>query len=380
VRLTNDVRAAGLSVGVKFARSGGGPSVGIYPLVCKCATYYRPNAAATATEDVAGFTYKAGIKGQNLVNQRKKCRSRSATKNPLPKKCRTSRPQKGSASTCKARLTFYADPEHDRFSIKAYNGNRYHSNHHQVKASEIPIGVKDLGAKTVKLVQAMHEAELDRSSVRNMVYQQSGVALNGDTIAYLKRMLSDPNTSKAEGVSIKVNDLINVLGKEEGVKFCLLFHDAPEHIGPKMPLIVGKYKPKTAKPQTAKHKRGKPKEGQQKIRGTICCETYDGANQTKDGLEGIRSTAATVDQDDRAHEAAELIRLEHEIGVKGRLLLAVAWATADGVSNFAKFPETLGADTTFGTNVERRPFIQLVGKDSLGTLSFHVGHCQEAQH
>jgi hypothetical protein len=137
------------------------------------------------------------------------------------------------------------------------------------------------------------------------VYQQAGVALNGDTIAYLKRMLSDPNTFKAEGVSNKVNDLINVLGKEEGVKFCLLFHDAPEHIGPKTPLIVGKGKPKTAK-----RKKGKPKEGKQKIRGTICCETYDGTNQTKGGPEGIRSTAATVDRDDGAHEAAELIRLQ----------------------------------------------------------------------
>jgi hypothetical protein len=174
--LTNDLRAAGLSLGVKFSRTGGGPSKGAYPLVCNCAMYYRPNAAAatgvTATEDVAGFTYKTGIKGQNIVNQRNKCRSRSATKNPLPKKCRTKRPKKGSGSTCKARLTFYADLEHDRFSIQAYNGNRYHSNHHQVKASEIPIGVKDLGAKTVKFVQAMHEAELNHSSVRNLVYQQ----------------------------------------------------------------------------------------------------------------------------------------------------------------------------------------------------------------
>jgi hypothetical protein len=358
--LTNDLRGVGLSQGVKFARTGGGPSMGVYPLLCKCATYYRPNAPAavgvTSTEDVAGFSYKTGIKGQSLVNQRKNCRPHSATKNPMPKKCRTNRPQKGFGSTCKARLTFYADHEHDRFSIKAYNGNRYHSDHHQVKSSEIPIGVKDLGVKTVQLVQAMHEAELNRSSVRNLVYQQSGVALNGDTIAYLKRMLSDPNTSKAAGVSNKVNNLINVLGKEEGVKFCLLFHDAPEHIDAKVPLIVRKGIPKS----------GKHKKGKGRIRGTICCETYDGANQTKDGLEGIQSTAATVDRDDSAHEAAELIRLEHKIGSKGRLLLAVAWATADGVSNFAKFPETLGADTTFGTNEERRPLIQLVGKDSLG--------------
>jgi hypothetical protein len=115
----------------------------------------------------------------------------------------------------------------------------------------------------------------------------------------------------------------------------------------------------------AKTKKGKPKRGKQTIRGTICCETHDGANQTKDGLKGIQSTAATVDQDDDAHEAADLIRLEHKIGSKGRLLLAVAWATADGVSNFAKFSETLGADTTFGTNEKRRPFVQLVGKDSL---------------
>jgi hypothetical protein len=116
----------------------------------------------------------------------------------------------------------------------------------------------------------------------------------------------------------------------------------------------------------AKHKKGKSKKGKQTIRGTICCETYDGANRTDDGLEGIQSTSATVDRDDGAHKAAELIRLEHKIGSTGRLLLAVAWATADGISNFAKYPETLGADTTFGTNEERRPLIQLVGKDSLG--------------
>jgi hypothetical protein len=84
--LTKDIRAAGLSLGVKLVRSGGGPSKGNFPLVCKCGTYYRPNAVATTgvatTEDVAGFTYKTGIKGQNLVYQRKQVRPHTATKNP----------------------------------------------------------------------------------------------------------------------------------------------------------------------------------------------------------------------------------------------------------------------------------------------------------
>jgi hypothetical protein len=340
--LTDDLRGAGLSQGVKFARQGGGPSTGVYPMLCKCAMYYRPNAAlkgVTKTEVVAGFTYKTGVKGQSLVNQRKNCRVRRASGEPQLKKCRTNRPQKGFGLTCKAKLTFYADRKHDRFCIKAYNGNRYHSNHHQLKASEIPTGIKDLSDETVKLVQSMHSAELNRSSIRNLVHQQSGVALKGDQIAYLKRMMLDPNTSKASGVSKKVNELIKVLGEEAGVKFCLLFHDAPEHI---------------------------TKMGEQTVRGTICCETYDGADQNEDGTYGLQSTAAAIDRVDGAHEAAELIRIAHKIGSKGRLLLAIAWVTSEGVSNFAKFPETLGADTTFGTNEERRPFIQVVGKDSLG--------------
>jgi hypothetical protein len=75
-------------------------------------------------------------------------------------------------------------------------------------------------------------------------------------------MLSDPNTSKAAGVSNKMNDRINVLGKEEGVKFCLLFHDAPEHISAKAPLIVCKGKPyrgKDKKRQTKKRQTDDPR-------------------------------------------------------------------------------------------------------------------------
>ena len=144
-------------------------------MVCKCATYYRPSAGAATdvatTEDVAGFTYKTGIKGQSLVNQRKNCRARSATKNPMPKKCRTNRPQKGFGSTCRARLTFYADNEHDRFSIHAYNGNRHHSNHHQVKASEIPIGGRCylycMGAEYLN--RKKRGKKKKKSLIRNMV-------------------------------------------------------------------------------------------------------------------------------------------------------------------------------------------------------------------
>jgi hypothetical protein len=338
--LAKDLHAVGLSHGVKFVRDGGGRSKGKFPLVCRCGVFCRTNSATNnGSETVTGYKYKGNIKQQSLVNQRKNCRAMGAT---LPKKTRTHRPKKGTGTTCKARLTFFADQQHDRFTIHAKIGHRYHNNHHQVKSTDIPTGVNDLSAETVKLVQSMHEAVLNRTSIRNMVHQQSGVALNGNQIAYLKRILSDPGTAKTPGVSNKVNELISVLGKDPGIKFCLLFHDAPEHIAntKKARLIVA--------------------------RGTICCETYDGANQTKDGLEGVQTTAAVVDQADGAHAAAELIRLEHKIGAKGRLLLAIAWVTTEGASNFAKFPETLGGDTTFGTNVERRPLFLLVGKDSLG--------------
>jgi hypothetical protein len=157
--LADDLRSVGLSHGVKFARSGRvlhrGPKVGIFPMCCQCGVFYRTNPAAkscTKTENVAGFTYKANIKVQSLVNQRKNCRAPSATGEALPKKCRTNRPQKGTSVTCKARLTFYVDPDHDRFMIKAFNGQRLHSNHHQVKAEEITTGTKDLSDETRRLV------------------------------------------------------------------------------------------------------------------------------------------------------------------------------------------------------------------------------------
>jgi hypothetical protein len=94
--LTNDLRAVGLSHGVTLVRAGGGPGKGVYPMVCKCATFYRRNAAAksgTKTEDVAGYMYKSDIKMQSLVNDRRNCRVRCATGEPLAKKCRTSRPK-----------------------------------------------------------------------------------------------------------------------------------------------------------------------------------------------------------------------------------------------------------------------------------------------
>jgi hypothetical protein len=351
--LTDDLRLVGLFHGVKLARTGGGRGRGVYPMLCKCAVFYRPYAAAkgaTKTDDFAGFTYKADIKVQSLVNDRKNCRARRANGEPLAKKCRTGRPKKGSGVTCKAKLTFFADPKHDRFCIKAYNGNRFHSNHHQVKASDISVGLNDLSDETVQLVQSMHKAQLNRSSVRNLVFQKSGVVLTGDQIALIKRRLAGPNIVNAPGVSKKVNDLLDVLGKEPNLKFCLLFHDAPEHIKKSMPLIVGKGGKRQMKPK----------------RGSISCETYDGADQTKDGLEGVRCVSAVVDDAVGAHEEAELIRMEHKIGSKGRLLLAIVWATADGIANFAKYPETLGGDTTWGTNAERRPLIQFVGTDGMG--------------
>jgi hypothetical protein len=342
-RLRNDIRAVGLAHGVKLVRHGG--RSGAFPLICACGVFYRTNEAAE-TEIISGVAYKKGIKQQNIVNNRKNCRKPTGA--PLPKKCRTKRPKQGCGSTtCKARLTFFADRKLDRFSIKSHNGNGIHSNHHPVKPAEISIGTNDLSDETVELVQSMHKAELNRSSVRNLVYQKSGVVLTGDQIAHIKRRLADPNIVNAPGVSKKVNELLDVLGKEPDIKFCLLFHDAPEHIKKSMPLIV-------------RRKDKRPK------RGTISCETYDGADQTKDGLEGVACTSAIVDEVDGAHEEAELIRMEHKIGAKGRLLLAIVWVTADGVSNFAKYPETLGADTTWGTNVERRPCIQFVGKDGMG--------------
>jgi hypothetical protein len=70
--------------------------------------------------------------------------------------------------------------QHDRFSIHAYNGQRYHNDHHQLKATEIPIGIKDLRVETVKLGQSMHSADINLSSMRNRFHQQHGVALNND--------------------------------------------------------------------------------------------------------------------------------------------------------------------------------------------------------
>jgi hypothetical protein len=171
--LADDLRSAGAKMGVQFTRHGGGPKKGVYPMVCHCGVYRRANAAAkggTKTEDVAGFTYKSDIKVQSLVNH-------SATGEPLLKKCRTSRPKKGS-ETCKARLTFYPDQKHDRFSIKAYNGQRFHNDHHQLKSTEIPIVIEDLRVETVKLGQSMPSTDINLSSVRNL--NQYGVALNGD--------------------------------------------------------------------------------------------------------------------------------------------------------------------------------------------------------
>jgi hypothetical protein len=67
--LTDNLRAVGLSHGVKLSRTGGGPGKGVYPMLCKYAVFYRSNAAAkggTKTDDVVGYTYKADIRCRAL--------------------------------------------------------------------------------------------------------------------------------------------------------------------------------------------------------------------------------------------------------------------------------------------------------------------------
>ena len=68
------------------------------------------------------------------------------------------------------------------------------------------------------------------------------------------------------------------------------------------------------------------------------------------------------------------MRSELEVNDNESLLLAVAWTTAGGRREFNLFPEVLFADVVHGTNREKRPLLQVCGKDAHGD-SFIVLQC-----
>ena len=49
----------------------------------------------------------------------------------------------------------------------------------------------------------------------------------------------------------------------------------------------------------------------------------------------------------------------------GEVLLAIAWATEEGIQYHRMFPRVLGVDVKYGTNNERRPLLHFVGKTGM---------------
>jgi hypothetical protein len=166
---------------------------------------------------------------------------------------------------------------------------------------------KNLDQGAIDLAQCLTEAQLGRTALRNAVFQKSGIAMSGSSIQYLQKVLSDDDVGSTAATKDSVNELIKVLGSQKKVKFILLFHDTPQNAS--KPLCYP-YPPKNGKMTAELREEGMD---------TQVSECMEDAPQ--------------------ALAETELFRLEHKLGCKARLLLAVAWTTAYSSEMFSKFPE-----------------------------------------
>ena len=115
-------------------------------------------------------------------------------------------------------------------------------------------------------------------------------------------------------------------------------------------------------------KKPNAKTAQSKKRGRIQCELH--CHDTSHCTTYAQPSLHTVSTETSIFQ----MRSELEVNDNESLLLAVAWTTAGGRREFNLFPEVLFADVDHGTNREKRPLLQVCGKDAHGE-SFIVLQC-----
>ena len=181
-------------------------------------------------------------------------------------------------------------------------------------------GKKDVPEDKLQTAQAMIEAHLPTSMVKQWLELETGVRLSGDSINAIRHsvMIEKFKGENDTGERTAAQKLLSKLEELEGTEYCYL--SASYDLATDLVTVV-------------------------KVRNSR-------KGKTKEELKHI---------DDEAKDHVKNVIKGLNLG-NGQILLAVAWVTSEAKLYHKKYPFLLGQDGTFRTNAEKRALERLIGK------------------
>ena len=269
----------------------------------------------------------------------------------MPKKNNQSRPT-DPARCCPFFITihlFY--PTQQWYLTKGWSGRGHHF-HPSFDPELIRPKVSRLNSSELKLCEDMSKIHSKSHMVSKLIQVRTGDLLSSQQIEYLRQkqdslqQLADSITDRSQSSAEK---LLDTLKSTEDVSFIALFHE------PESTLLA----PRNPGFQINELKKRKEKETKSHFWSTMK-RIHSDSVVTERLPESVANRALR----EESVPDAEGRRKALTISDGQRMLLAIIWITDEDKRLFSLYPEVLFADTTFGTNNEKRPLFKIAACDA----------------
>lgn len=262
---------------------------------------------------------------------------------------KTSRPRQEQHS-CPFNFTLYWDSQHSRWYFQREGpGDNRHLGHLPVEPEHILLPTKNIGEDNMKLTEQMMEANFTPASVRDFMENRTGQQLSTAALRHIRNKTRDTLLVHSSDVAIHpshmsaADRLLANLDSSPNSSYVALFGEMDSDLLT-IPKFTGRKKQRDNAAMETEH----PSDDGEHFTVTHVDDTPLGTLE-----ESPRSTAQRI----RAQ-----LKVERVEG-SAKMLLAIAWTTAEQQRLAEMFPEVSCTDITEKTNAEKRPLILDVGKD-----------------
>lgn len=293
--------------------------------------------------------YASNLRRQ-CIRQNKGLESRGKKGPSMPKRNGVNRPT-DIMNRCSFFFTIFCYDINNRWYLTKGWSGRSHCKHPMIDPEFIRPSISQINKDPQKLASDLFEVNANPSTISQVIQHRTGQLVSQQQFDYYKR-----KQAELRHVADSINDcsqssadrLLKSLKETEGVSFIALFHDPDSSLFADR---VPGWKVNVMKKRKEYTKKNHFWVTQRRIgNGDIITEML--SNE-------IANMALRGDGELDAEERRKAMQLSDS----QTMLLAVVWATDEGIRLINLYPEVSFADTAHGTNNEQRPLFKYCAKD-----------------
>ena len=315
-----------------------------------CSNHRHHTPVISKEKEFKTDSYYASNLRRQCIRENRKLESRGKKGLSMPKRNGVNRPT-DSMNRCRFYFTILCYSSNNRWYLTKGWSGRSHCKHPMIEPEFIRPSISQINKDPKKLASDLFEVNANPSTISQVIQHRTGQLVSQQQFDYYKR-----KQAELRHVADSINDcsqssadrIIKSLKETEGVSFVALFHD------PDSTLFADRVPGWPVNPMKKRKEYTKQNHfwvTQRRIGdGDIITEmlSNDIANKS---LRGDRE----LDVEER--------RKSMSLSDSQSMLLAVVWATDEGIRLINLYPEVSFADTAHGTNNEQRPLYKYCGKD-----------------